>query len=237
MNTIFLSVMIYLFIFSQGNELVKYAGSLKGIMKGNDISSKINLNDIKNKKNLYALGAAENLEGEIQIFNGEPFNSEVVNRKLVIKNDFQKGTALLVYANVKDWNEYKIDEVITDLNLLQQKIELICKTENINSEKPFPFLIKGSAENLSWHVVSSNSQKVLQTHEEHKSSGLSGELKNEAVEIIGFYSNKHQGIITHHSTNIHLHFKNGDKTVAGHIDELKLKKNFKLYFSNIHNKK
>jgi hypothetical protein len=51
---------------------VKYSGALKTIMSG-DIKPVISLESLSNKKHLYALGAVENLNGEIQIFNSNEF--------------------------------------------------------------------------------------------------------------------------------------------------------------------
>ncbi|MBT8254329.1 MAG: hypothetical protein KJN68_10175, partial [Bacteroidia bacterium] len=57
---------------------VKYSGALKTIMSGN-IQPVLSLDSLSNYKNLYALGAVENLKGEIQIFDGKPSNSFVVD--------------------------------------------------------------------------------------------------------------------------------------------------------------
>ena len=40
--------------------------------------------------------------------------------------------------------------------------------------------------------------------------------------MVGFYSDAHHGIFTHHSTNMHIHMKTGDHKVAGHVDDLTL---------------
>ena len=45
---------------------IAYFGQLKTIMSGN-IESVIHLDSLSNKKHLYALGASEQLKGEIQI--------------------------------------------------------------------------------------------------------------------------------------------------------------------------
>ncbi len=230
MKIILIFSVLLLFANTEDKELVKIAGSLKGIMQQNDISSKIDLNKLNKRDNLYALGAAENLKGEIQIFNGKPYNSQVESGKLLIENTYDKEASLLVYANVDEWIEKSIDKEISDLKSVQKIIESFAEQNKIDLSEPIPFLLKGKAENLSWHVIDWNPGDSLHTHKRHKSSGLSGELKNEIVEIIGFYSDKHHGIITHHSTNIHLHFKNKSGNAAGHVDDLKTKKEIKIYF-------
>ena len=53
---------------------VNNSGALRTIMSG-DVSSAISLDSLQSKEHLFALGAMENLKGEIQIFDGNPSNS------------------------------------------------------------------------------------------------------------------------------------------------------------------
>ena len=62
------------------------------------------------------------------------------------------------------------------------------------------------------------------THEKHKTSGLYGTINNSQVEMLGFYSNAHHTIFTHHTTNMHIHVKTADGEVAGHVDDMILGK-------------
>ena len=61
---------------------------------------------------------------------------------------------------------------------------------------------------------------TIHNHKKHKESGLNGTLANRRVQIIGFYSTKHKAVFTHHTTNMHMHFKTDDNAIAGHIDDL-----------------
>ena len=85
------------------NFKVEYKGALKNMMRKGDISAKADLSELKELKNIYALGAIENLKGEIQIYNGKPFNTFVVDNMLVFDNSFDKKATLLVYASIEKW--------------------------------------------------------------------------------------------------------------------------------------
>jgi len=196
---------------------VKYSGALKTIMSG-DIQSVISLDSL-NKKNLYALGAVENLKGEIQIFDSQPSNSYVINDNLQINDSYNIKASLLVYAVVEEWNTFKIENIKTKTDL-EDRIFSIAKSNGIDVENPFPFLLEGSIASIDWHVINWKDNDKIHTHKKHKESGLKGNLENKEVQIIGFYSTKHKAVFTHHTTNIHLHFKTKDNTVAGHIDDL-----------------
>jgi alpha-acetolactate decarboxylase len=199
---------------------VKYSGALRTIMSGN-VQSTISLDSLSNRANMYALGAVENLKGEIQIFNSIPSNSFVKDSSIQINDSYNLKASLLVYTEVEEWNEFNIDNIATKEDL-ERTIFETAKANGINTEVPFPFLLKGRAVSLDWHVINWIDGDTIHTHEKHKESGMNGKLINRAVEVLGFYSTKHKAIFTHHTTNMHMHFKTADNSVAGHIDAIRL---------------
>lgn len=201
--------------------VVNHSGALRNIMSGN-IQPVISLDSLKNKRNLYALGAVANLKGEIQIFNGKSSNSFVVNDSVQIKDTYNIQASLMVYAEVKDWDSFQIKNGKTKGDLEEQIFEL-ATSSGINTDVPFPFLLEGIIPSLDWHVINWKDGDTLHNHIKHKESGLNGTLANKKVQIIGFYSTKHKAVFTHHTTNIHMHFKTDDNAIAGHIDDLFLK--------------
>lgn len=203
------------------NTKVKYSGALRTIMSGN-IASNISLDSLSQKERLYALGAMENLKGEIQIFNSKPSNSFVVNNTINIDNAYDIKASLLVYAQVKKWNTFQVNSNLNKSEL-EAKIFELAKTHDINIEQPFPFLIEGTVSSLDWHVINWKDGDTVHNHKKHKESGLNGTLANSGVEILGFYSTKHKAIFTHHTTNMHMHFKTTDNAFAGHVDDVKIK--------------
>ena len=40
--------------------------------------------------------------------------------------------------------------------------------------------------------------------------------------MLGFYSDSHHAIFTHHTTNMHMHVKTDNNEIAGHVDALVL---------------
>tara|TARA_B110000503_G_scaffold65981_1_gene103578 strand:- start:749 stop:1474 length:726 start_codon:yes stop_codon:yes gene_type:complete len=205
---------------------VKHSGALRTIMSGN-IQPVTSLDSLSNKKHFYALGAVGNLKGEIQIFDGKPSNSFVIDSSLLIKDSYNLKAALLVYAEVEEWDITKISNITTKDDL-EKTIFEIAKSIGINTEKPFPFLLEGTVESLGWHVINWKEGDTVHNHKKHKEAGLNGTLRNTGVEILGFYSTKHKAVFTHHTTNMHMHFKTDDNSVAGHIDDLKLENQFTL---------
>jgi acetolactate decarboxylase len=205
---------------------VKYSGALRTIMSGN-IEPVVSLDSLSDKTNFYALGAIENLKGEIQIFDSKPSNSIVMDSSLQIEDSYNLNAALLVYAEVEEWDSYKTENSKTKEEL-ESTIFEIAKSNGIDTEKPFPFLLEGTVASLDWHVINWKDGDSVHTHKKHTESGLNGNLKNKQVQIIGFYSTKHKAVFTHHTANMHMHFKTYDNTVAGHIDDLLLNETITL---------
>ena len=201
---------------------VVYKGALKNMMRKGDISAKAHLNSLKDSSHLYAIGALENLKGEIQIFDGNAFNTSVQGGEIDFDQSFTKKATLLVYAMVDQWTSYPIPNAISTRDQLQNFIKQTARDHGVDIRTPFPFQVKGTVKTLDWHIIDWKTGDTEHSHEKHITSGLHGRLRDQAVELLGFYSDSHHGIFTHHSTNLHVHFKTIDGAIAGHADNYEL---------------
>ncbi|RLC47237.1 MAG: decarboxylase [Candidatus Cloacimonadota bacterium] len=215
-------------LFAGNNFEVKYKGALKNIMHKGDISAKYSLSEIAGKENIYALGALENLQGEIQIFDSKPFNSAGINEKIEISNSYSKKASLLVYAQVSEWTEINIPNEILSYEQLETYIAEKAEENRLDVDKPFPFLLEGKPESIDWHIIKWEIGDNDHSHQKHIESGPHGTLEKTEMDILGFYSSRHHAIFTHHTTNMHLHFKTADEKIAGHLDGMKLGQNMVL---------
>jgi len=201
---------------------VEHAGALRNMMHKGDLSAKADLNLFKDTENFYALGALENLKGEILILNSEPYISSVNNEALEIKATFDRNATLLVSAAVEKWDSQDIPDSISSYSELEAYIETAAISQGINVEEPFPFLLTGVAESFDWHVINWPEGDSVHSHEKHIHSGLNGQISTQEVEILGFYSRHHHAIFTHHTTNMHLHVRTSNGELSGHVDGLTL---------------
>lgn len=200
---------------------VYHSGALRTMMSG-DLSKTIDLDTLSQKKHLYALGAFEGLQGEIQIFEGVSQSSTVKDSTVVIENEIEGSASLLVYTQVEKWGENSLFNFASKTDL-ESLLMNEAKKVGLDTEKPFPFILEGKISELQWHVINWNPKDSVHTHKKHQESGLNGIITNENVRILGFYSNKHKAIFTHHSSNVHMHFTSKDQSLAGHVDDLKIK--------------
>lgn len=211
---------------------VQHAGALKNMMHKGDLSAKISLQELQDKEQLYALGAVEELKGEILVLNSNSYVSSVVTdslamdsvlpegaKVLMMDHSFEKNACLLVYTTVEEWEAFAIPSGLT-----YEEFELFVEKKamdfGINTEAPFPFLIEGVARSFDWHVIDWPAGDDEHTHEKHIRSGMYGTLENQMVEMLGFYSKHHHAVFTHHTTNMHIHVKTNE--LAGHVDDMQL---------------
>lgn len=201
---------------------VAYKGALKNIMRKGDVSAKADLAEYEHTENLYALGAVGNLKGEIQIFDSQPYISSMEDGHIIFDTSYVKKATLLVSAQVKEWLSFQIPSDINEKKDLEKHIEKVARENNIDTNEPFPFLIEGNIQELDWHVINWKDGDTEHSHEKHIQSGLNGSMQQQAVILLGFYSDSHHAIFTHHTTNMHIHLKMKNGQIAGHVDDLKI---------------
>lgn len=199
----------------------QHQGALRTLM-GGDLSAVMAVDSLSKKEHLYALGALKDLKGELQIFDGKSFTTKVQDSAVVVDNSFDQEASLIVYANVSDWIAVSIPATVNSQKSLEEFIEAKAAAHGFSLEKPVPFLIEGTAKSLRWHVIDWPNGDNQHTHEKHRTSGLNGNLENAEVTVVGFFSLHHTAVFTHHTTNVHMHFKTQDGQLAGHLDQLEL---------------
>ena len=240
MKTLLNSIILYLLLAcgspsGEQQPKVHHFGALKLMMHQGDIDSKYELTKLKNKANVYALGAMAQLKGEILILNSEVYlSSEGENNGVEISHDLKGGAALLVYAEVQQWEAMDVPDSIHTYGALEKWIEQMAALKGMNTEKPFPFRLNGHVSALDWHVINWPEGDSVHSHDKHVQSGPHGTLTNEAVQILGFFSKHHHAIFTHHSTNMHLHFITEDGKLAGHVDGMVPAKGMQLHLPAFH---
>jgi acetolactate decarboxylase len=211
------------------NFTVGHAGALKNFMHKGDLSARADLRDFKDSTHLYALGAIENLKGEILIWDSEPIISMERDSAVFIDQTLDHKAALLVYTNVDQWEAIDLPDSLGDYAELESFVAQAAINQGLDTALPFPFLLKGEIATLNWHIINWPEGDTQHTHDKHRTSGPHGKLQNQTVEVLGFYSNHHHAIFTHHSTNMHMHVKTQDGKLAGHVDQLKPSRSITLY--------
>lgn len=232
--TLFLTLFLGLLAASlqaQSTYNVEYFGTLRATIQNGDISANADLADFIDREHLYALGAFENLKGEILILDGKSYSTRAVSNdqvQFIDAYDEEKAN-LLILASVENWDTIELPDNISTMEELQETIENVAEEYGLDMDRPFPFLIEGLFGALNWHVIDWPEGDNVHTHQKHRTSGPNGVLEDQKVRILGFWSDSHHGIFTHHSTNLHMHFVTEDESLAGHLDGLENGQNLTLY--------
>ncbi|MCB0559714.1 MAG: acetolactate decarboxylase [Lewinellaceae bacterium] len=200
-------------------------GAMRSIMHEGGLSGQVGVADLLAKPHVYALGAMENLKGELLIWDGKPVIAQVKDSTLLLSQDRSGKAALAVYASVPHWGKViPIPYNVRTYEELENFIKVAARKEQLDTEQPFPFLIEAKVNKLDYHIIDWPESDTVHTHEKHRQSGMQGALSSTPVKILGFYSAHHHGVFTHHSTNMHLHFMGVEAPIAGHVDSLILEK-------------
>ncbi len=182
-------------------------GSMEAIMRG-DLRPVVRL-DTVSVRGTYAVGAEEQLAGEIVIMDGRLHVGHFDSRGPFMDTASRPWAALLVTANVDRWISAELSH---GLYAPDDMIEAAARHASIDVDEPFPFLLEGIVDTLRWHIVGGSGSHTL------AGSTLSGYTVGQSVKIVGFHSRHHEGIWTHHGTHLHMHVL--VDTIVGHIDDI-----------------
>jgi acetolactate decarboxylase len=205
---------------------VKWVGAQRNVLQG-DISGHIALASISGLQNLYAVGPAERLQGEVSIFDSVPSISRITDGAIGIETDSKVNACFLVYAQVNAWRSVTIPTAIGDEATLATYMVKVASELGIDVGQPFPFLINATPERATFHVLDKR-DGLPHNAELHEKAKVRFVLQWEPVEIIGFYSNRHRGIFTPGDANVHMHVKSADGRMSGHLEKIHLERGASL---------
>ena len=207
------------------------AGEMRAIMQRGELSPVIKLDTIQGK-NIFGLGPAAWLKGEIILLDGVTYVSLLDNEKIVTTKPSEAEASMFVYTSITDWQTVSMTQPSNIMEDLERAVEKIAQQKGLDLNQPLPFKVTTSTEALSYHVIDWKAG-TPHTSATHKQFAKTGTMNNEPITILGFYSSRHQGIITPHTSKIHAHVLGGNEQVVGHVDDIKLDKGYLLSFPKI----
>jgi acetolactate decarboxylase len=199
---------------------VKWVGAQRDVLQG-DISGHIALSSIYRQRNLYALGPAEGLRGEVTVFDSESSISRIIDGTLRVESRFDVSACFLVFTQVSAWRWLTIESAILEQPVLENFIAQSASELGFDVNRPFPFLIEATPAHATFHVLDKR-DGLPHTPELHEKAKVRFVLQRQPVEVIGFYSNRHRGIFTPPDTNIHMHFRTRNRQISGHLEKIQL---------------
>ena len=218
---IFYSVFLILispFSFSQ-ETLVKFSGKMSKIGQEKRVDAAIMVDSIQGD-HLYAIGPVENLRGEILVWDGKPFVAAITDDKkpYLQKNVKSLKAIFLVYADISQWDTVLLTNKISSLNDLEKTITKAANLHGTDTSTAFPFLVFGKVKEGSGHIMYKDSSVTTITPAALRDANYKNFFSNQYAQMLGFYSQHHQTIFTHHDSFLHIHYRMANKYQAGHLD-------------------
>ena len=213
--------------------LIAYCGAQRNIFANGQAGRSIALSQFADSSVLFGLGPCEHLDGEITLLHGEPHVSKVRGEGYVIEHGFDHGAIFLVWTQHSSWRGLPVPAAVTGYPELQSFIRNAAQAQGVDTTHAFPFTLSGVVSELKWHINVDRTNGESITRELFRKSKQSYVLREQRVDIVGFYSERHAGIfISEYAPALdpargeqnfmHIHFVSGDQTASGHIDDLRL---------------
>ena len=196
-------------------------GEMRTVMQKGDLSAAIDLRKLSDVEHLYALGPVEGLKGEVTVWDGRPSIARVVDGKVRTSEGYDVKACFLVYAQVRSWHEVAIPDDVRDAEQLEAFVARAAARLGIDVARPFPFAVRGTLAQVGFHVVN-KTDDAPHSRETHDKVKVHFTAERAAAKLIGFYSDRHHGVFTHHGTNVHIHVITDDGKQSGHVETLRL---------------
>lgn len=202
------------------NDEVKWVGELRKVMMGDD-QAVIALDSLEPGKGFYALGPVEGMDGEITVFDGEPSIATVVEGQPRIRSTTHIKAALLIWTRVARWASVPLPPTLRSLDDLDAFAGKAARDQGLDPNAPFPFRVTARLEAGRMHILDRRGRAV-RGHEDHDRIRMTIPLAGTMVEMLGFRSDHHQGVLTHMGSNMHVHARTIDDRLSGHVDEVSI---------------
>lgn len=212
--------------------LVKHAGAQRDIFTTGKAQPNVSLAQMA-CSGCYGVGAAAGLDGEITVLAGKPFVAQVRGATYEVDHGLDHSAAFAVWTEQTDWRDEPVPADVVGYLDVQRFVKARAAAAGLEVEQPFPFRLAGAPKEVKWHINVDRTEGRAITPELFAESKANYTARNRAMEIIGFYSEKHGGVFisayapavkpeSAAKNAMHIHFVARDGAATGHIDDLTL---------------
>jgi acetolactate decarboxylase len=196
-------------------------GTLRSIIHEGRIEALAPIAKIVARPHAYGLGALARLDGEFIVLDGKiwtsrPGDGDAIRHPSGLVD--RDSVTLAVYSNVSSWRSIPVTKPIP-LSAIGDMIASRATAAGLPSGGPFAFLIEGPVDSVQWHVADGRELPPgPSSHEAHAAASVQGIRSATNVILLGFYSDHHQGVFTHHDSSVHIHAYFPGDGLVGHVD-------------------
>lgn len=237
MKFVFIGISALFLGFSSLDSNIELIGSTEQIMKKGDLSANIDLSIKEFSKNSFGIGAIENLQGEMIVFQGKSIYSGLDEKRnpLWLKTQNKKAI-FFVKSEVKKWKKIKMPTSVQNRLELYETINKEAIKLNLDTLDGFVFKAIAHVNSLHAHIAFLRKETIENfSPAGKKNDDFPLELKNQTIDLIGFAGKNAAGRFAMPSmgnnlgSNMHFHYISRNKLEAGHVEQINIKENWTLY--------
>ncbi len=219
--------------------LVEYVGAQKTMFETGKAAGVLALTFFQGKDDIYAVGPAALLDGEITMLNSKPYVAKLRGNGYQVDNTLNHDGLFLVWSQVPRWKDIPVPESVTTYVQLQKFVKEQAAASGMDVSKPIPFQFHGVPVKIVWHINCDRTGGKPITRELFARSKEIYTMEHEPVDIIGFYSERHNGIFISQyapaikpgsgdKNAVHMHLVSRTTKATGHIDDITFAKGMTL---------
>ena len=197
---------------------VHAVSDMKNVMMKGDLSGKIDIDTLKKNKQLLGLGPIAQMKGEITLLNGKTYSSSFNEKdsSIVTSIDTEVSAPFFVYSYEKDLEPMEVPRKVKKIGQLEDWI-----AEHIREDaRAFGFTVDTHIKEANVHIQNLPDSVNVKSPQDVHIGQYKTRLTDRDVELIGFYSDDHHGIFTHHGTNLHVHLVDTKNNMTAHLDAM-----------------
>lgn len=203
---------------------VQWRGVASDTLLKSEMGANVALKPLVAAGNTYGLGPVSGIKGEVALWDSDPVMGMVVNGKPAIVRNPDAYATWLIWSQVKSWKIVALPDRALSYAEINAAVDELARANGITDpNQPLPFLIKGTIDSASVHIVNYQDDGKPMTKEKVVVLKTRFALTNEAVDVLGFRSSRHST----NPGNIHMHARTSNAIY--HIDEVKLAAGAMLY--------
>lgn len=213
------------------DQQVKSYGDLR-LIKYNQLNQSFPYSHIQSPT-LYGIGMPKGLDKELLVASGNLYEGYFDQHHYHAQQvKAERDIAFMAYVNVKDWQTITLTNSIQTFSDLEKALPKLAERAGIDSTVPFPFILKAKVDGLKWFIVDGIGNGQPNYLSSFLRQRYLGGLEDTEIEGVGFYSAKHQGILSAPNSKMHIHFKTVNSPLfVGHIDnQMTLSKGTRILF-------
>lgn len=205
-------------------------GKMREVIGQKKHHGRVNLAELNQTENLYAVGAIEGLTGEVTIVDGKVIATRVndSNELSPIESTTLQAT-LLVGKSVSQWHEFSVESKISP-DQFDAYLAKIADESNLDLSKPTVFTIEGEFTDCCFHVINgacpvhAKRRGVEMNESEEPYQSIRSTIRGT---LVGVYARDAAGVITHPGMDTHTHIvysrPEGPEKLTAHVESVGLK--------------